>query len=65
MGRFTRWLCNHGKHDYSRWEIGSTTAWHGTKPIDVKIQTRECIRESCGYTQIETIMIKTNVGRLH
>lgn len=57
MSYFTRYLCNRGKHDFSRWEIASTTAWYGMKPLDVKIQSRECIREHCGYTQVEMIKV--------
>lgn len=60
MSAFGRFLCNRGKHDYSRWWQADSTAWHGNKPIDVRIQIRECLREHCGYSQMETVMIKVN-----
>lgn len=56
-----RWRCNRGHHDYGRWTIADSTAWHGSKPIEVKIQSRECLRRNCGYIQVETVMIKANL----
>lgn len=50
-------LCEMGFHDWSRWEMGTSTRWDGMKPREVSDQRRSCIW--CSYAQV--VLIKPKV----
>jgi hypothetical protein len=46
-----RFLCEHGFHDFSRWQRVPGTLTEGRKRIEVTLQVRECVRPSCGFAE--------------
>jgi len=54
-GYIGRLLCASKLHDYSHWQIQEAIMSDGRKHKTIMVQTRECIRERCRFTQVKKI----------
>jgi len=54
-GYIGRALCAGKLHDFSRWQMQEAIMTEGRKQTTVLLQSRECIRPRCGYTQVKKI----------